>query len=429
MSLQDYWQGVQHRVAQYTFQDFPPEGAEAAEAYAKNAYACCVAWFGPPLDPHKPYVIQQAVAGSAFCVQWRGKYYLAISKEAVSPEQLCSEIAHEMYHRVTAGRKGLANEMWVQEMMAILSSHWFLRRRGFMEYADAVENQWLEAPGKANVALLRASHRRRGGDYILRGGEIYTAEFTNSAGRIGHALIRIIDGDDLCRIAKATALEEWIASLPEEKQYSVCRVLEIPPASRGVPKDKVGLAKLYKALGDKGDRDAVIAQFQQIVHLQPENGNAFYYLGGAYKGAQQYDTALDAYQKALSFNFQDRWLQFSIGSAYWQKRDFSSAAHWYLEATHCDPGWGMAYYFLGRSLNNLGDVNGARQAWEHTITLADEHYAEWARKALQENPPLETADGGERLSEHDMEGEVGADAAAVEARRDAEVYKGREGCA
>ena len=55
---------------------------------------------------------------------------------------LPSTSAHEMYHRMTAGRKGLAGEMWVQEMMASLSSHWFLRRRKVLqEYADAREGR------------------------------------------------------------------------------------------------------------------------------------------------------------------------------------------------------------------------------------------------------------------------------------------------
>ncbi len=379
MSLRQYWQGVRHRLNQIIFQEFPAEGRETAEQYAKAAYACCVAWFGQPLDPHEPYIIQQAVQGRSFCMPMFGKYYLAISKEAVAPEHLCCDIAHEMYHRVTTGRKGIAGEMWVQEMMACLTSHWFLRKQGFQEYAQARKKHYLDTMEKSDTNAMRACRRQDKRRWLLWGGSIYPDGFSDSAIRTGYALMHILDGSDLCRIVKTTTLEEWIASLPPDRQYGVCRVLEVPPSDKKVPEDKIGLAKLFTALDIKGDPEVVTTEFQQIVRLQPENGNAFYYLGYAYKKAKQYDAALDAYRKALALNFTDRWLPFSIGSIYWHQKDFASAAYWYQEAIHCDSEWGTAYYFLGRSLNQIGDPAGANAAWEKVLTLGDKQYAEFAQ--------------------------------------------------
>ena len=106
MSLRQYWRDVKHRFNHHMFENFPAERVEAAEGYAKAAYASCLAWYGPPLDAQKPYCVAQAVEGSSFCKPMFGKYYLAISKEVSTPERLCSVIAHEMYHRVTAGVPG-----------------------------------------------------------------------------------------------------------------------------------------------------------------------------------------------------------------------------------------------------------------------------------------------------------------------------------
>ena len=191
MSLRQYWRDVKHRFSHYMFEDFPKEGVEAAEQYAKAAYACCIAWYGPPLDAQKPYYVTRAVEGSSFCNQVLGKYYLAISKDAVTPEQLCSDIAHEMYHRVTAGRKGLAGEMWVQEVMACLTSHWFLRNQGFEEYADTLKTYWLSIMQKADVQAIQACHRGKSRDYVFRGGSIYPDGFGDSVRRTGYALLTL----------------------------------------------------------------------------------------------------------------------------------------------------------------------------------------------------------------------------------------------
>lgn len=363
--------------------------------YAAEAYRYCTALYGMPADPKSPYDLTRGVGAHSSCCYALGRYTVCLSPEIKTLERQCAAIAHEMYHRVTMRRNGLHRQPWLDEMLAFLTSVWFLREHGFSSYADAYLAYAINPIGEIDISGLRAFRRppwyRRLKDLGDTG---YPEGFGTGVCRLAVALGHTIDANDLCRIARATTLAGWIASLPEEKQYSVCRVLEVPPAYREIPKDKTSLAQLFNALRDKGGQEAVIAEFQQIIHLQPENGNAFYYLGSAYKEAKQYDAALDAYQKASSLNFRDRWLPFSIGSAYWHKKDFSSAAHWYQEAASCDPRWGMAYYFLGRSLNNLGDVSGAREAWEKVLTLNDEHYAKLAQEALEKNPLPEIATEG-----------------------------------
>jgi len=61
---------------------------------------------------------------------------ITIARQATSKEQLCETIAHEMFHRVTAGRKGLASELWIKELMATLASQWFLQHQGFKGCAE-----------------------------------------------------------------------------------------------------------------------------------------------------------------------------------------------------------------------------------------------------------------------------------------------------
>ena len=386
MSLRQYWRDMKHRFNHLMFEDFPAERVEAAEGYAKAAYASCLAWYGPPLDAQKPYCVAQAVEGSSFCKLMFGKYYLAISKEVSTPERLCSVIAHEMYHRVTAGRKGLASEMWVQEVMACLTSHWFLRNQGFQEYTDHAKGYWLSVMGRADVQAIRACRRRKLRDYILRGGSIYPNGFGDSVIRTGFALNSLLDEDDLRRMVKATTLEEWITSLPPEKQYGVCRLLEVKSDTKKVPQTTPDIHQFFNALVAKGDKALVVAELLEITHLQPSNGTAFIHLGRAYHNAEDFEAARDAYLTVLDLKFPDKWLPYNLGSVCSSLEDYSSAVTWYQGATRQDPDWARAYYFQGWALLKASDLEGAITAWEKAATLSDEDCARWAREALQENP-------------------------------------------
>lgn len=392
MSLRQYWRDVKHRFKHLMFEDFPAEGVEAAEKYAKAAYACCVAWYGPPLDPQKPYCVEQSIEGASFCKPMFGEYHLAISKQVSTPEHLCSDIAHEMYHRVTAERKGLASEMWVQEMMAWLTSHWFLRDQGFREYADTAKEHWLFGMEQADIGAARASHRQIAGNWVILGRSLYPEGFTGTVIRIGYALNRLLGGDDLRRIIKATTLEEWAASLPAERQYAVCRVLDMATHGKAIPGDEKGLDRLFDALEAKGDSSTPVAEFKQIVQLQPENGVAFFYLGYAHDGAGEHNAALDAYARAIKLGYEGNRLFYNVGIVHWQMENYLLAEEWFRKAVEREPKWAQARYLLGCSLNKLGNIGAARDFWGKVLTLGNEHYTELAQEMLAENPlPPEAA--------------------------------------
>lgn len=392
MSLRQYWRDVKSRIKQQISDDFSAEYAGIAEQYAQAAYDCCVAWYGPPLNPQKPYCLQQ-VDGTSSCSYMFGKYCLMISRKATTPEQLCSVIAHEMYHRVTVKRQGLAKEMWVQEMMALLSSHWFLGQQGFTEYAEAVKKRWLDAEGKPDISLMCASRRRLGRDWLLRGGDWYTPEFTISVGRISYALMHLLNDNDLRRIIKAVTLEEWIASLPHEKQYGVCRLLEVASDGRQMPETTQDIHQFFNALVAKGNKAGVVAELLQITRLQPASGAAFFHLGRAYHEAKDFQAARNAYLVTLDLKFSDKWLPYNLASTYSSLEDYASAVAWYQEATRRAPDWARALYFLGRTLMKAGDLGSARTAWEKVVTLDDKDYARWAQEALQESLPTDAVEG------------------------------------
>ena len=301
MPILQYWRGVWQRAKEYAVYDnFPTETATIVNHYADEAYRACVRWFGPPTDAQKPYKIMQGER--SFFTRYLGQPVIVISETAVSNEQLCETIAHEMYHRVTEGRKGLADELWIKEIMALLTSQWFLRNQGFQAYAERTKSSLLASSWRADVGVLRKSSNgaRR---YLFFGTPVYSDAFVHSVWRIGYALQAAVKSSDLLSIVKASTLEGWIASLPQEDQYATCCVLELPTEDKAMPTKDRELNRLRHALEAKGDKHALAAEFEQIARMQPANNEVFFYLGLAYQKAECSEDALSDYNQAKDMGY------------------------------------------------------------------------------------------------------------------------------
>ncbi len=378
--LREVWQ----RALEYgVYDDFPAETKAIVDQYADEAYQYCVQRFGSPKDAHKRWKIVQGER--SFFYRPLGKPTITISKHAASKEQLCGAIAHEMYHRVTEGRKGLADKLWVKETMAVLTSQWFQQNQGFKEYVKRLRENSIADDGRADMNILRSSSPgvRR---YVWFGTPVYSEAFSKSVWRIGYALNRAVDFSEISSLIEAKTLEEWINTLSQEDQYAICLVLEMPTQNKVVPHTAREVGRLFYALEAKGDRRSVVAGFERLADSQPTNGSIFFYLGRAYQDAKHFEDALTAYTRAEELGYSDRWLTHNIGSVYWHIKNYTLAAEWFGKAAEQSPDWAQPRYFLGRSLNNLGNVAAARQAWEEVRTLSDKDYAQLAEKALQENP-------------------------------------------
>ena len=302
-------------------------------------------------------------------------------------------IGHEMYHRVTMHRKGLRRQPWIDEVLAFLTSLWFLHHQGFSSYADFLTQKHQERDRKPDLAGLRAHRRSTWYERLRTLSRDYPEYFYSNLGHISRALNQIVDTNDLCRIIQSETLEEWIGLLPPEKQYGVCRLLEVESDTKKMPETTPEIHQFFNALVAKGDKASVVTELMEITRLQPSSGAAFFYLGRAYHKAEDFQATRDAYLTTLDLKFPDKWLPYNLASAYSSLEDYTSSATWYQEATRQDPDWARAYYFQGWALLKAGDLENARAAWDKAATLDDEDYARWAREALQENPlPADAAD-------------------------------------
>ncbi len=373
----------------------PIPNEKVCQDFAANAYQYCTELYGAPGDANTLYCLLNGMddkLSSCFCSL--GWYVIVLSPGLETVEQQCMVIGHEMYHRFTMHRKGLRCQIWVDELLAFLTSLWFLQQQGFSEYADAFIEGYTNSPGKIDLRVLREFRRPLWYIRLKNLGPVYPEDFYTEIARLGVALKSMVSRNDLCRIIKANSLEDWIASLPAEKQYGVCRILEVSSDGKKPPENNTNLLKFRKALRARGDRQAAVSEFQELAGLQPTNGAAFFYLARAYEDAEDSDAELSSYMKAYALDYSDCWLLNNVGFIYWEKQEYDAAAEWFQKTAECKPDWAKAHYWLGRSLNNQGHVREAHEAWNKVLTLDDEEFTELAEKAMKENPLPDRVDAG-----------------------------------
>ena len=120
----------------------PLANEKECETYAAAAYDFCVNLYGSPTDAGRPYSLENGIHSG--CSYWRNEYAIILSTGLKTREQQCMLIGHEMYHRATMHWKGLRRQPWIDEVLAFLTSLWYLHHQGFSSYADFLTQKHQE---------------------------------------------------------------------------------------------------------------------------------------------------------------------------------------------------------------------------------------------------------------------------------------------
>lgn len=199
---------------------------EDLRAFAVAAYSQCVEWFGIP-DDHR---IGFSIVGGPYTALARDlisrQYVIVISNELRHAEPRFASIAHEMYHRVTMHRRGLREALWVDEMLAFLTTQRILCGMGFAEYADERLRRQREEASTMSVEQLRRARPlfRR---YLWLSAVAYPAGFTAGSGVLGARLLEVVGWEHTARMIACHTWEQWLALLPESQVPKAVTLLEI----------------------------------------------------------------------------------------------------------------------------------------------------------------------------------------------------------
>ena len=193
-------------------------------AFAEKAYRHCEEWFGTPEDAHWRYELFRGPRSSATRNPLTQSYLLLIREPWYDPEETYGSIAHEMYHRFTTRWKTLRRILWVDEMVAFLTTQHILIEEGSGVYAHQKLRACLKYPRRMDIQALERTRRRRP---LWPFGRLpYPRDFGPSVAVLGHSLEEIVGWEQICRLVRCRTWNEWYRGLPPEILRQVRRLLE-----------------------------------------------------------------------------------------------------------------------------------------------------------------------------------------------------------
>lgn len=91
---------------------------------------------------------------------------------------------------------------------------------------------------------------------------------------------------------------------------------------------------------------------------------------------------IDSLEKMLAKGVDNSLLRFGLGKGYLDASDAPRAAEHLRRCVELDPGYSAAWKLLGKALQQHGDLEGARSAWEQGIAAAQAKGDKQAEKEM-----------------------------------------------
>jgi tetratricopeptide (TPR) repeat protein len=92
-------------------------------------------------------------------------------------------------------------------------------------------------------------------------------------------------------------------------------------------------------------------------------------MGFSYEKLDQFDKAIESYQKAVGFEPNYALAHYNLANAYKHKKRFDKAIESYEKATGVDPNYASAWLFMGYTYLNKNDYYSAIENLEKAIKI------------------------------------------------------------
>jgi tetratricopeptide (TPR) repeat protein len=145
------------------------------------------------------------------------------------------------------------------------------------------------------------------------------------------------------------------------------------------------LFKQGEAEYEKEDYEAAIEKFEKCLTKDPENADAQFNIGVCYTDLGEPDKALEAYRKTLAIDPHYHYAYFNMGRIYHLRKDFVEAIVYYEKALAEDPYAPDLLYNYAHALMESGRVEDAVEAWGRYLTIAEQlpEEAKWVERAKE----------------------------------------------
>ena len=326
---------------------------------ADEAYYASIQWFGLPPDPQKRYLLgfgKYSVCAYSPLIR---SYIIQIAPIQSLP-QLHATIAHEMYHRVTMRRLGVHKTLWLNEMLATLSSLWFLQRQHYLWFAEHWRDTSFANSVPISISELKRVRRRSGLFTSLRGNH-YPLGFGSAILRVAIAMEAIVGKDGITRIVEQSSLQDWLGSLPNNLCIAVKWLLDI--AHDPLPCQP----ELYQRLGYAYE---LLGQYQRAKEVYHSAAKSFatnpmirVRVAGLALHEGQHENGHQRLRDALDLAPSGQTIYREIGRVCQQYGFFGDAIAWLSEAIHKIGELPELLYDLGYTYWRAGDYGMAQQLW------------------------------------------------------------------
>jgi len=175
-----------------------------------------------------------------------------------------------------------------------------------------------------------------------------------------------------------------ISSLTSEEHYKLgisavrdtkfnTALNEFENAIKLADKNSPKLSDLYFAKGfvlnELQEYDLAIDAYQKAVAINPKKDDAYNNMGIAYGNKGAYDLAIDAYQKAVAINPKKDEAYNNMGNAYANKGAYDLAIDAYQKAVAINPKKDEAYYNMGNAYYHLGAFDEVIKSYQQALTI------------------------------------------------------------
>lgn len=122
-----------------------------------------------------------------------------------------------------------------------------------------------------------------------------------------------------------------------------------------------------------------INDLQQAVWQNPDDAQNYVRLGNAYSRKQQYDDAVDAYEKALTLKPETgRSVYPALGAAYFNRQQYAQALDYFEKSLEYAPDDSLRHYDIGNVYLQMEKCDKAIDAYskaiEHSEAFAEAYY-------------------------------------------------------
>jgi tetratricopeptide (TPR) repeat protein len=123
--------------------------------------------------------------------------------------------------------------------------------------------------------------------------------------------------------------------------------------------------------------DAALLEYQRAIRAQPENGNAWLYLGITYVSLGQFEEARASFKRSILASGDDpvRWIGLCL--SHYVLEDYPHAIHTCQEALRLDPSQADAWAWMGLAYARRGEWNKSIRALEMAAALGTRNSDAW----------------------------------------------------